>query len=300
MISGKQNNAGFSDEELRKLQLLQLDMLVELDKVCRKHSINYLLSSGSMLGAIRHKGYIPWDDDADIAMLREDYNKFIKVAGELDSKICFFQDHSVEPEYRWGYGKLRRTGTSYVRKGQEHLLAKDGLFIDIFPLDDVPNSAVGAYIQQFFCYCARKITYSEIGKCSCSGFGKLWYSLLSKINVDWAFKIFNFYAKRSSNASPNRAVLLSWPQTKVADKYSNGKKYGGGPKTIYLNTVDYEFEGFLFKGAKDYDCYLSRLYGSDYMTPPSLEKRHGNSPMSSFSFGNAEPIYSLRKTKNSI
>ena len=67
-----------SPEEFRQMQLLQLDMLVELDRVCRENNINYTIFGGTLLGAVRHKGYVPWDDDADVAMLREDYDKFKK------------------------------------------------------------------------------------------------------------------------------------------------------------------------------------------------------------------------------
>ena len=83
------------------MQLLQLDMLVELDRVCRENNINYTIFGGTLLGAVRHKGYIPWDDDADVAMLREDYDKFKKITDQLNSEICYFQDHDTDPEYRW-------------------------------------------------------------------------------------------------------------------------------------------------------------------------------------------------------
>ena len=75
------------------MQLLELDMLEELDRVCRKYDIKYCITYGTLLGAVRHKGFIPWDDDSDIAMLREEYEKFRKVAHEMDPSICYFQDH---------------------------------------------------------------------------------------------------------------------------------------------------------------------------------------------------------------
>lgn len=106
-----------SPEQFRKMQLTELDLLVEFDRVCRANDINYVLFEGSLLGAVRHNGYIPWDDDADIAMLREDYNRFKNHINEMNPDICYFQDHETDPEYRWGYGKLRRTGTKYVRVG---------------------------------------------------------------------------------------------------------------------------------------------------------------------------------------
>ena len=114
-------------EAFRKMQLTELDMLVEFDKVCRKYNINYVLFGGSLLGAVRHQGYIPWDDDADIGMLREDYETFKRHKDEMNPNICFFQDHDTDHEYRWGYGKLRRTGSTYVRVGQEHLKCKTGI-----------------------------------------------------------------------------------------------------------------------------------------------------------------------------
>ena len=116
-------------EAFRKMQLTELDMLVEFDKVCRKYNINYVLFGGSLLGAVRHQGYIPWDDDADIGMLREDYETFKRHKDEMNPNICFFQDHDTDHEYRWGYGKLRRTGSTYVRVGQEHLKCKTGILL---------------------------------------------------------------------------------------------------------------------------------------------------------------------------
>ena len=98
-------------KQFRKMQLTQLDMLVDFDRVCRKHGINYVIFTGTLLGAVRHKGFIPWDDDADIGILREDYEKFKKVSNELNPEICYFQNHETDPEYRWEYGKLRRSNT---------------------------------------------------------------------------------------------------------------------------------------------------------------------------------------------
>lgn len=106
-----------SQEEIERMHELQLEMLQEVDRVCRKHDIKYTIFGGTLLGAVRHKGFIPWDDDADIAMLREEYEKFKSVMHEINPEICYLQDNDTDPEYRWGYSKVRKTGTRYVRVG---------------------------------------------------------------------------------------------------------------------------------------------------------------------------------------
>lgn len=273
-------------DELRKMQLLELDMLKEFDRVCRKHNIKYTLSSGTMLGAVRHKGFIPWDDDADISMLREEYEKFVSISDELDPEICFFQDHSTDPEYRWGYAKLRRTGTQYVRTGQEHLKCKTGIFVDIFPLDDVPESYIACVIQKERCFVTRKIMYSEVGRLSESEspFMRRVYSALSKIPLEYAFHRLKKYTRKSKNSSPNNVRTLTFDSLgKKAKKLPKAVRYGR-PKKWYYDMAEYEFEGYLFFGPKEYDEYLTFKYG-DYMKLPPEEKRKQNSPVSFIDFG---------------
>lgn len=98
-----------TDSELRQVQLIQLEMLKEVDRICRLCNIRYNIIAGTLLGAVRHKGYIPWDDDADVAFLREEYEKFRTACEkELDHSRFYFQDHRNTTGYRWGYGKLKK------------------------------------------------------------------------------------------------------------------------------------------------------------------------------------------------
>lgn len=272
-----------SPENFRKMQLVELDMLKEFDRVCRKNNINYVLVGGSMLGAIRHKGYIPWDDDADIAMLREDYNKFKRVCSEMNPEICYFQDHETDKEYRWGYGKLRRTGTTYVRVGQEHLKCKTGIFVDVFPMDDIPKSTLGQMLQDFHCFCLRKILWSEVGKMNTSGFMKQWFTLLSKIPTSFVYKQLNFYIKKSNSTSDHLVRTLMFPASGKLYRISPIKERYGMPKKWFLEREEYEFEGCKFFGTKDYDAILKHFYGN-YMELPPEDKRGQHSPFSEITF----------------
>ena len=270
-------------DDFRRMQLLQLEMIVEFDRVCRSNGITYQIWAGTQLGAVRHGGYIPWDDDADIAMLREEYEKFRGVADQLNPEICFFQDHDNDPEYRWGYGKLRRTGTKYVRLGQEHIKCKNGVFVDIFPHDDIPLSTIGQMVQDFHCFIIRKIMWAEVGKYNEKGVIKAIYTLLSKIPVDWAFKQLNWYAKKSKNNSPNRVRTLCYTSIgKLYYKHPIKERYGM-PKEWFLRTKEFEFEGKKLLGLADYDEYLRFSFG-DYMKLPPEEKRVQHAPVSDYEF----------------
>lgn len=276
-----------SPEQFRRMQLTELDMLVEFDRVCRKHGIPYVLFGGSLLGAIRHKGYIPWDDDADIAMLRQDYNRFKEHLEEMNPEICYFQDHDTDPEYRWGYGKLRRTGTKYIRVGQEHLKCKTGIFVDVFPMDDIPLLVPGQILQDRHCFCLRKILWSEVARVNSKGFWKLWFTLLSKIPVSVPFAGFARYARKSKNDSPNRVRCLSFPATGTLYRKNPLAERYGMPKAWFTDRSEYKFEGKMLYGSRDYDTVLTYIFG-DYMKLPDAKGREQHAPFSEIEFPKGE------------
>ena len=123
-------------EELKKAKKIMVNILLELDKICKKNKICYWLDSGSLLGAVRHKGFIPWDDDIDICMLNEDYKKFLEIAKKnLDSNI--FLDNKETDKYAYfDFLKLRDRNSKYIEKKQtDKELFHQGIFIDIFVMD---------------------------------------------------------------------------------------------------------------------------------------------------------------------
>ena len=274
-----------SREEFERMHNLQTEMVVELDRVCRANNINYIISDGTLLGAVRHKGFIPWDDDIDVSMLREDYEKFRKVADQLDPEICYFQDHGNEKEYRWGYGKLRKTGTKFVRAGQEHMTARTGVFIDVFPFDDVPKSVIGQLLQNFHVYCLRKIMYSEVGRVADyeSAFARFVYKCMAKIDIEKVFNNLNKIAAKSKNSTPNRVRVLTFPAIGTLNKKNSLKERYGMPKEWFLERAEYEFEGFKLYGTKDYDALLKYQY-DEYMKLPPEDQRDPHAPVSEYYF----------------
>ena len=121
-------------EVLLKVQPILLDMVKEISRVCEENGIRYFLYRGTFLGAVRHRGFIPWDDDMDVAMPRKDYEKFCRIAPEkLGNQYCF-QNWHTDDAYAHPFGKVRKRGTVYV-EAKCHRLPENGFYVDIYPLD---------------------------------------------------------------------------------------------------------------------------------------------------------------------
>lgn len=254
-----------SEAELRAVQLVELEMLVEVDRICKKCKIRYNIIAGTLLGAIRHGGYIPWDDDADVAMLRPEYEKFRKTCKtELDNSRFYFQDHRNTEGYRWGYGKLRRKNTLFLREHQEHMPYEQGIFIDIFPLDGVPDNYLLRSLQNFECFCVRKLLWSRVGKIAEKNFWKRQaYRLLDRIPEKDIFRYYREMVLRANRRKTRMVRILTFPTPN--DEW-------GYYRCWYENSTDTEFEGIIFQGIKDYDSYLSFKFGN-YMELPPMEAR---------------------------
>lgn len=247
------------------MQLIQLEMLQEVDRICKKCEIHYNIIAGTLLGAVRHDGYIPWDDDADVAMLREEYEKFRRACKtELDRSRFYFQDHRNTKGYRWGYGKLRRKHTLFLREFQEHMPYKQGIFIDIFPLDGVPDNYILRSMKNFECFCVRKILWSRVGKIAEKNFWKRQgFKLLDQIPEQ---AVFHYYHRMIHNASRKKTRMV-----RILMFPTPNSEYGYY-RSWYENSTVIAFEGITFQGIRDYDSYLSFKFG-DYRELPPIEKR---------------------------
>lgn len=136
-------------EKRKKIWKTQLDIALEVKRICEKHNIAYFIMWGTLLGAVRHKGYIPWDDDFDIAFLRKDYEKFCKIAREEIKYPFFFQDALSDREFFIGYARIRDSRTTGWILWNPSPSYNNGIYIDIFPFDVIPSNKYIWKIQAF-------------------------------------------------------------------------------------------------------------------------------------------------------
>lgn len=143
------------DFDLRALQLKELEGLKEIDRICRKHGIEYMLSWGSAIGAIRHQGFIPWDDDIDVCMKWNDYLKFKEVCKtELDSRY-FYQDWESDPYYYSSWAKIRMNDTTSIMRKMKDYPIHGGICLDVFPLVAYPDD----HFSKFDSLLAKLVTF---------------------------------------------------------------------------------------------------------------------------------------------
>jgi lipopolysaccharide cholinephosphotransferase len=212
-------------------------------------------------------------------MVRSEYRKFCKVCKkELDSEKYFFQNHDTDPDYRWGYAKVLKNGTSFVRYGQEHMKMRRGVYVEIFPMDGIPEGFIEKKFYNFLRVCCRKVMWSEVGKISCKSIGmKLWFGMVNRIPVDKAFAMLEFLSKKYDERRARYVTCLSF-----RDCWVKGEP--GFKREYYLNTKRMLFEGKEINVPQKETELLVTLYGNDYMTPPPEKERGTHIPVSDFKF----------------
>lgn len=134
---------------LRRLQLTQLEILKRIDGICRKHGISYSLFGGTLLGAVRHEGFIPWDDDLDICMSRSEYERFLRAWEEERPAGYILQNKDNTPAFTQSFTKIRKEHTCFLQYDWERGRYHTGIFIDIFPIDRTPTGRLGRLLFQW-------------------------------------------------------------------------------------------------------------------------------------------------------
>ena len=255
---------------LTKLKKAELEILDYIIKICDENNLTYFMIGGTLLGAVRHKGYIPWDDDIDIAMPRKDYDIFIK---KFKANEKFILDcNEYNPSYWLPFAKVRNVKTIYREKAQENYQGEEGIWVDIFPLDNSNKE------NSFILMLRAKLVFffrSAIGV-------KAKIDLAKKTKVkDFIIKLFSLLPFK----------LLLFFQTFIMKCNKNekslyfinfGSQYGYKKQT-HLKDKFYPprkitFQNRQLNAPNDYDFVLKKIYGENYMKLPPVEKRITHSP----------------------
>lgn len=261
-----------NQEILDELKRTELEILLEIVKICEKHNLTYFLIGGTLLGAARHKGFIPWDDDLDIAMPREDYNRFISICNQELSKDYFLHNHITDPKYWLSFTKIRKNNTVFDEKEISKIESHKGIFIDIFPLDN--GNKQKSMFQDIQAFISKRISAVLLRK---RGIASNNSSMKMKI------ALFILYPIKMQTLSKIQQKIMKWNKNSNSKYFINlSSSYNYIKQTIpkekYFPPVKIEFEGKLLNAPNDYDYVLSRIYG-DYMKLPPIEERTTHEPL---------------------
>jgi lipopolysaccharide cholinephosphotransferase len=275
-----------SDQDLRGLHQVQLEMLLEFDRVCRLLDVPYQLGAGSLLGAVRHGGFIPWDDDVDVLMLRTDYRRFLREAPRLLDRRLFLQTWRSDLHFLAGFAKLRLHDSVFREDHLQHSRQHHGIFLDIFPFDPVsPGSRWGCALIALVVLVRKAVDLTAAAR----------NRRLAPECSPWQWKL-RPMAQRlqpwmpcllilAVQATLLRALSLL-PGTHViclvsGSLSSKRVRSLARPAAEFHHTVYLAFEGVRLPVTASYHVALTRLYG-DYAQLPPLSSRRARHPVVEF------------------
>lgn len=251
-----------TDEQLQELKQIELNMFQTFIQICSQLNLRYYLLGGTLLGAVRHKGFIPWDDDIDVGMPREDYEVFLEKAPAFMPEHLFIQSINSEPEYLMCFAKIRNSNTTFLETSINHLNINHGVFIDIFPLDYYPadEKERKAFEKKKNQYNARITMEFNLPK----GPFKTRLKLMAIRLLNPSLKKAIEKREKLYRSVPASAYMANLGGAWGAKEIVPAQWYGEG--------TTLEFEGMEVSAPVKYREWLTQVYG-DYMQLPPEEKR---------------------------
>lgn len=250
----------------KKVWYVQCKLLLELIRVCRKYNIQMYLVWGSLLGAIRHNGFIPWDDDLDVGLLREDYDKLCAIADEEFSGDYFFQNALSDREFFLGYARLRDSSTTGIVRDNLSVNYNNGIFIDIYPLDVLAKSNVLYQVQRkaidWYAFWARSYCERRNEKF----IKRILINILKIVDKFVSYEIvYEKYKKWCGKYQSSDGEVGLIYNRNLVKKYHFNKKFLGKP--VWVN-----FENITVPIPQYADNILSQVYGN-YREYPNVKER---------------------------
>ena len=257
--------------ELNEMQLMMLDMMKWFHSFCQENNIKYFVIGGTMLGAVRHQGFIPWDDDIDVGIPRKDYERLIREKKSLfggEKRYIFESYHDGKRDFIYAYAKIYDTHTTLVENCRHH--AKRGIFIDVFPLDGIGSSREDAYKN--FLPIKRRVNFLMTRTCELRKSRKLVKNIaivLSRLLPGFLFDNHKFIAKINYLCSERDFESSVF----VGNLFGNWGKKEIMPKSYFGKPTLYKFEDMYVYGPEDYDNYLRNVYNNWCQLPPIEEQK---------------------------
>lgn len=255
---------------MTKLQEKILNTMKAFDQVCRENGLRYYMLGGTMLGAVRHQGFIPWDDDADFGLPRADYEALLRLPKEKLPVGFRLRHFSKESGIPYAFARLEDVNTTYVEARRSGSGYVGGVYIDIFPLDEDGSVSVGRWWKEFRVNVVKKLLYAHIAE----------ENAVKHPIKRW---VMGEVVKHTSKERLVRKLdaMVKGKKTSANSRYSNylghwGKRESVPYKVFGTKWKEYAFEDTHFFGPVDDNAYLTALYGADYMTPPADCMRKGH------------------------
>lgn len=256
--------------ELKDIWAVELDLLRVFLQYCERHGLRCWVEGGTLLGAVRHKGFIPWDDDVDLAMPREDYDRMCRIGNEGLEEPYFLQTAYSDTDYHRGHAQFRRSDTAAIRPSDCYQPFNQGIFIDIFPLDAAPDDRALVHEHRKRCLKILKLLKAKNTHCITSGRLTL---IFRKMKARWMVKKMG-WTTIYEKAEEEMRALARMPHTKVGELTSLGEDKLWD-KSIFEETVMLPFENLMVPAPKGWDAFLRVSFGDDYMTPIQAPSMHG-------------------------